>query len=193
VVEQNEFKPAQHEPDGRTKRVKLTVRPRADAPQVVAANGEILYQENCSENSGYNGEYWRFPTANTRFEIGTPTLDTSHVCKSPTDLTGYTRFARESFKPVLIEPGKWPNSQQPNYNITGNIAGAPKGFALISNELLWFLFPGAAIDARYALLRKAAGGRSIWLNGERIYTLDPITGAVLPSLNGWYVCVQPKV
>jgi hypothetical protein len=197
VVEQNEFKPAQHEPDGRTKRVKLTNRAAFGTSEEVSQSealstvGSILYQENCSETS-YRGEYWRLPpnVQYTEFDILAPGYDDAHTCQSPVDLSGfgYTRFERNSFTTHAWQA--WPVSAGPTHTITGNWI---TGYARISSTRIWFLFPKMASNSMYSTLIKGQNG-GIWLNGRVVYALKPVTSANPPVWlkDGW-LCDQPKV
>jgi len=197
VVEQSEFKPAQHEPDGRTKRVKLAKRLAFGGSEDVSPSdalneiGSILYQDNCTETSS-RGEYWRLPTnaQQTEFYILVPGYDDAHKCQSPATLAefGYTRFGRYSFTTHGWQA--WPVSAGPTHTITGN---GITGYARISDTRIWFLFPKMASNLIYSTLIKGQDGR-IWLNGGVVYRLKPVTPANPPVLlkDGW-LCDQPKV
>ena len=197
MVEQSDFKPAQHEPDGRTKRVRLINRAAfgtsddVSQSEALSTVGSLLYQENCTETS-FRGEYWQLPTnvQQIEFDILIPGYDDAHTCQSPTTLaeSGYTRFARNSFTTHGWQA--WPVSAGPTHTITGN---GITGYARMGSTRIWFLFPKWASSPIYSTLIKGQTG-GIWLSGRVVYTLKPITSANPPVWlkDGW-LCDQPKV
>lgn len=197
MVEHTEFKPAQHEPDGRTKRVSLKKRATLGASEepsqseALSTDGCILYQENCTDAS-FRGEYWQLPTDvhQIEFDILIPGYEDAHTCQSPTTLaaSGYTRFPRNSFTTHGWQA--WPVSAGPTHTITGN---GITGYARMSSGRIWFLFPKWAIDPIYSTLSKGQNG-GIWLSGRVVYTLKPVTMTSPPVwLRNAWLCDQPRV
>jgi hypothetical protein len=124
------------------------------------------------------------------FEILIPGYDDAHTCQSQTTLAalGYTRFPRNSFTTHGWQA--WPVSAGPTHTITGN---GITGYARMSSDRIWFLFPKWASSPIYSTLIKGQTGGT-WLNGRVVYKLKPVTSANPPVWlkDGW-LCDQPKV